>query len=116
MGHLLITVAVGVIIYLLSAAPKWQDYFLGSFLAGANLLLILWVLKRSVLKKSFALTAAASVFKYGFLIFLFWLASKVGRQIGYEFLLGILLILPTTLLITYELAAAEKDKKINDAF
>jgi hypothetical protein len=108
--HIGLTAFVAVVFYLLGAAPNWKDYFLGALLSGANLFLILWGIRQALLKKSFALTLAASVFKYGFLILLFWFATQTGKRVGYEFVVGILLMLPTTGYVTYELSRPQNDK------
>ncbi len=113
MAHAGLTIFVGLVLYLLGAAPIWKDYLLGALLSGGNLLLILWGIRQALLKKSFALTAAASVFKYGFLTLLFWFAAQFGKKVGYEFVVGIMLIIPTTGYVAFELSQAEKNKAEN---
>ena len=112
-AHVALTLFVALVFYLLGAAPNWKDYFLGSLLSGGNLFLIMWGIRQALLKKSFALTLAASVFKYGFLILLFWFATQTGKKVGYEFVVGILLMLPTAGYVTYELSRP-LDEEIED--
>ena len=102
--HVGLMLLVALVFYLLGAAPNWNDYLLGSLLSGLNLFLIIWGIRQALLKKSFALTLAASVFKYGFLILLFWFGTQNGRMVGYEFVVGVLLMLPTAVYVTYELS------------
>ena len=107
--HISLTGIVALLLHFLGAAPNWSDYAVGAAISGGNLLLILWSIRHAIVKKSFALAAAASVFKYGFLIFLFWLATQLDRKVGYEFLIGVLLILPTTVLVALDIFRSEKD-------
>ncbi|MEK6553772.1 MAG: hypothetical protein AABZ31_00905, partial [Bdellovibrionota bacterium] len=66
--HVGLTVLTALVMFLLGAAPNWKDFALGSLIGGGNLILMVWALQHALLKKSFALTVASSVFKYGFLI------------------------------------------------
>lgn len=95
------TVFAGAGLAQLGGAPNYDHLLFGSVLGLANILLIVWGIRRAIVKKSFALVALASVFKYGFLIFLFWYAVHTEQRIGYEFIIGVILIFPTVIFMSY---------------
>lgn len=94
--HAALVVVVSGIYALLGAAQQLPQLWLGGLLGGFNVILILWSVTRLMAKKPIALTVAVSVFKYGFLIALFWLTAQAKVTLGFSFFVGLLLMLPST--------------------
>lgn len=99
--HVVTTIVAAVAIHFLNAAPTYSHLIGGSTLGVANILLLVWGMHRALVKKSFALVAATSVFKYGLLIFLLWYAMQTQRRVSYEFIIGVTLIFPSVVFMSY---------------
>lgn len=99
--HVVTTGLAAVSMHFLSAAPNYIQLLGGSALGVTNILLLVWGMHRALVKKSFALVAMTSVFKYGLLIFLFWYAIQTQRRVSYEFIIGVTLIFPSVVFMSY---------------
>jgi hypothetical protein len=102
----LIHTAILIIVYLLlrqfNAVFDEKVYFFSSLIAGMEIILMVWAIKKIFFKKSIALAASVIVFKYAFLIFLFfYFRGQFQGSLGVFF--GILTIMPTTLLFALSL-------------
>ncbi len=99
--HIFTTTIAALGMAYLSVAPSYLQFVSGSALGALNILLLVWGMHRALVKKSFALVAVTSVFKYGLLIFLFWYAMQMRQRVGYEFIIGVTLIFPSVVFMSY---------------
>ncbi len=83
-----------------AARYGWNCVFAG-LLVGVNLLLLIWVLKGFLQKKSVALMTSTIVFKYAVLIGLLFLLEQFGWRVNIGFLVGLAALFPTLGFIVY---------------
>jgi hypothetical protein len=93
--HLLLLLGVSLVYMALGAWQQLPQFWAGGLLGGLNILVVLWSINRVMTKKPIALTVTASVFKYGFLIAIFWLATRAKVDLSSSFFIGLFLMLPS---------------------
>jgi hypothetical protein len=93
--HLVILMAVSVVYLALGAERQLPLFWVGGMIGGLNVIVVMWSIGRVMAKKPIALTVVVSVFKYGFLIAILWLATHAKVDLGSSFFIGLALMLPS---------------------
>ncbi len=108
--HFAVVALLALALFGLSSTQQSLNCLLGGLLIGANIILIVWAMKRLFVKKSIALAAFVIVIKYAAFIAVLVVLYTFGWRANFGFVVGLTSALPTVALVAYRyLKQSERD-------